>query len=191
MKYGAVLAMILLTMVVASACAGQPPRQSLSVDDKMAVQVTLINVTSPAFDQGDRIPVKYTADGVDMSPPLNWPHVREVSKWALICEDPDAPSGTFTHWVMYNIPGSYTGLPDGVTQQEELSDGSMQGRNSFGKIGYNGPAPPPGKPHHYNFRVYGLDAHLDLPPGITKNELETAMKGHVIAEGTLTGLYGR
>jgi Raf kinase inhibitor-like YbhB/YbcL family protein len=157
----------------------------------MALQVQLIDVTSPAFRNGDRIPVKYTADGDDMSPPLNWPQVSGVSEWALICEDPDAPSGTFVHWVMYNIPSGYTGLPDGITQDSELDDGSMQGKNSLGKIGYTGPSPPPGKPHHYNFKVYALDVKMDLPPGITSRELLEAMEGHVIAEGVLTGMYGR
>lgn len=157
----------------------------------MAVQVTALEVTSPAFKDGEKIPVKYTADGDDMSPPLNWTMASGVSEWAVICDDPDAPSGTFTHWVMYSIPSGYTGLPAGITQDRELDDGSMQGKNSFGKIGYGGPSPPPGKPHHYHFTVYAMDAKMDLPPGISKSELLDAMKGHIIAQGTLTGIYGR
>jgi len=158
----------------------------------MARQVTALEVTSTAFKDGDRIPVKYTGDGDDISPPLNWSHgTGNISEFAIICDDPDAPSGVFTHWVIYGIPGGYTGLPDGVPQVAELDDRSMQGKNSFGNIGYNGPAPPKGKPHHYNFTVYALDAKMDLPSGITKSQLLAAMKGHVIAQGTLTGLYAR
>lgn len=179
------------TATALSTGAQQSSQQSLSVDDNMALQVMTIEVTSPAFKDGDRMPVKYTADGDDMSPPLNWPQVSGVREWTLICDDPDAPGGTFTHWVMYNIPSGYTGLPDGITQDRQLDDGSMQGMTSFGKIGYGGPSPPPGKPHRYIFKVYALDAKMDLPPGITKQQLLDAMKGHVIAEGSLTGMYGR
>lgn len=158
----------------------------------MARQVTAMDVTSPAFQDGGRIPVKYTADGDDMSPAINWSHAPEgTGQFVLICDDPDAPSGTFTHWVIYGIYGNKTGLPEGVPQIEELDDRSMQGVNSFGKIGYGGPAPPKGKPHRYIFKLYALDARMDLPAGIAKDKLLKAMEGHVIAEGTLTGLYGR
>lgn len=187
------LLMILLVAITAvfSACAQQTSPPNRTAGDNMATQVTAMEVSSPAFQDGGRIPAKYTADGDDMSPPLNWSPAPGVSEYALICDDPDAPSGVFTHWVIYNLPSGYTGLPEGVSQEQDLPDGSMQGVNSMGKIGYNGPAPPPGKPHHYNFTVYALDVKMDLPPGITKNELLTAMKGHIISQGKLTGLYGR
>ena len=150
-----------------------------------------LEVTSPAFKDGERIPVKYTADGDDMSPPLSWSRAENVSEYVLICDDPDAPGGTFTHWIMYNIPSGFTSLPAGVRQEEEPDYGAIQTKNSMGNVGYNGPSPPPGKPHHYIFKLYALDAKLNLTPGMTKNQLLTAMKGHVIAEGNLTGMYGR
>jgi len=158
----------------------------------MECNATMLNVTSPAFPDGGRIPVRYTADGDDLSPPLSWSHAPAgTSEFALICEDPDAPGGTFTHWVIYDIPSNYDHLDDGMMQVAELDNGAMQGKNSFGKIGYGGPAPPRGKPHHYIFRIYALDAKLDLPAGIAKDELLKAMQGHIMAEGCLTGLYGR
>ncbi|CAJ35626.1 conserved hypothetical protein [Methanocella arvoryzae MRE50] len=157
----------------------------------MATQVMALDITSPAFKDGERIPVKYTADGDDMSPPLNWSRVENASEYVLICDDPDAPGGTFTHWIMYNIPSGFTSLPAGVRQEEELDYGAIQSKNSMGNPGYNGPSPPPGKPHRYIFKLYALDARLNLPAGITKDQLLTAMKGHVIAEGSLTGIYGR
>ena len=192
MRIWLILAILLiLTAGAFSAYTQHASSQSLTVGNKMAIQVSALDVTSPAFKDGGRIPVKYTADGDDMSPPLNWSQVKDVSEYALICDDPDAPSGLFTHWVMYNIPSGYTGLPDGVRQEEELDDKTMQGLNSMGKIGYNGPSPPPGKPHRYMFKVYALDTKLNLPPGITRDKLLTAIKDHVITEGTLTGMYGR
>lgn len=185
--------MLLMTVivVVSAICTQHTFPQGLAVDYNMAIQVSSLEVTSPAFKDGGRIPVKYTADGDDMSPPLNWSQVQDVSEYALICDDPDASSGIFTHWVMYNIPSGYTGLPAGVRQEEELDDKTMQGLNHFDKIGYGGPSPPPGKPHRYMFKVYALDAKLNLPPGITRDKLLAAMKDHVITEGTLTGMYGR
>ncbi|HUL61479.1 MAG TPA: YbhB/YbcL family Raf kinase inhibitor-like protein, partial [Methanocella sp.] len=160
--------------------------------DMMQAKVMLLDVTSPAFKDGDRIPVKYTGDGDNMSPPLRWSGAPPgVSEYAIVCEDPDAPRGTYTHWVIYGIPGNYDHLDDGVMQVSELDNGAMQGKNSDEGIGYTGPSPPPGKPHRYEFKVYALSARLDLPSGITKEDLRRAMDGYVVAKGKLTGLYGR
>jgi Raf kinase inhibitor-like YbhB/YbcL family protein len=151
-----------------------------------------MQLTSPAFKEGDTVPAKYTADGADKSPELRWAGAPDNTKsFALVCEDPDAPSGTWTHWVLFNIPADKTSLAEGVATDKELPDGSRQGKNDFGKIGYGGPSPPKGKPHHYHFKLYALDTKLDLPAGATRKQVLDAIKGHVLAEGRLTGLYGR
>lgn len=152
--------------------------------------VPKIQVTSTAFKQGQPIPDKYTGQGQDISPPLQWTDAPPPTKsFALICEDPDAPGGTFTHWVIFNLPPATTTLPENLARNGSLPDGSLQGKNSFGNIGYNGPAPPPGKAHHYYFRLYALDATLPLDAGADKNAVLNAMKGHVLAEGALMGAY--
>ncbi|WP_424357689.1 YbhB/YbcL family Raf kinase inhibitor-like protein [Methanocella sp. MCL-LM] len=188
----AILALlIVLTATAGSGCGRQASPGDLKAEDNMATQVMALEVTSPAFKDGETIPAKYTADGDDMSPPLSWSAAENVSEYVLICDDPDAPGGIFTHWIIYNIPSGFTSLPAGVRQEEELDNGAIQTKNSMGNIGYNGPSPPPGKPHRYIFKLYALDAKLNLTPGMTKNQLLTAMKEHVIAEGSLTGIYGR
>jgi Raf kinase inhibitor-like YbhB/YbcL family protein len=186
----AVVALLLTGIACVQQSAGTS--QGQVNDDMEKMTYSRLDVTSPAFKDNQRIPVKYTADGDDMSPPLKWADRPEgVTEYALIVEDPDAPGGTFTHWVIYGIPGSYDHLDDGVPQVEELDNGAMQGPNSMGKIGYMGPSPPKGKPHRYIFTLYALDAKLDLPAGITKEELRNAMQGHIISEGKVTGIYGR
>jgi Raf kinase inhibitor-like YbhB/YbcL family protein len=187
-------AVVVALLLLGSACA-QPSvatGQRQVNQDMEKMTYSQLSVTSPAFKDGQRIPVKYTADGDDMSPPLTWTDIPEgVTEYALIADDPDAPGGTFTHWVIYGIPGDYGHLADGITQISELDNGAMQGKNSFGRIGYGGPSPPKGKPHRYVFTLYAIDAKLDLPAGITKEELKKAMQGHIMSEGKLTGLYGR
>lgn len=151
-----------------------------------------IQVSSPAFAEGDRIPVKHTADGDDVSPELRWSGAPPNTKsFALVCEDPDAPRGNWTHWVLFNIPADKTNLAEGVSKEKELPDGARQGKNDFGKIGYGGPSPPKGKPHRYFFKLYALDVAVDLTPGATKAQLMNAMKGHILAEGQLVCNYGR
>jgi Raf kinase inhibitor-like YbhB/YbcL family protein len=151
-----------------------------------------IEVTSTAFQGGATIPKQHTGDGADRSPPLRWseppPGTRSLS---LICDDPDAPRGTWVHWVLFNLPAGSRELAEGVPAAEALGDGARQGKNDFGKVGYGGPAPPKGKPHRYFFKLYALDAELDLPAGATKAQLVDAMRGHVLAEGQLVGNYGR
>ena len=150
------------------------------------------SLTSTAFNEGQSIPAKYTGDGVDTSPPLAWtdPPSGTVSL-ALICEDPDAPVGTWTHWVLFNMPANLRKLDEGVSKEETLADGSRQGKNDFKKIGYGGPAPPKGKPHRYYFKLYALDAKLDLPAGSSRKQLIAAMQGHILGEGQLMGTYQR
>lgn len=150
-----------------------------------------ISVTSSAFKEGEMIPSKYTCDGDDISPPIDWLGVpAEAKSIAMISDDPDAPMGTWVHWVIFNIPPQAKGLSENVPAKESLEDGSIQGVNDSHKIGYGGPCPPSGV-HRYYFKVYALDVSLQLKPGITKKALESAMKGHILAEGQLMGRYRR
>jgi Raf kinase inhibitor-like YbhB/YbcL family protein len=151
-----------------------------------------IELTSTAFQEGQTIPKQYTGDGRDLSPPLKWGDPPAGTRsLALIVEDPDAPRGTFTHWVLFNLPAEARELGEGVPPKPTLPDGAMQGINDFGKVGYGGPSPPPGKPHRYVFKLYALDTPLDLGPGATRQQLLQAMDGHVLDEGQLMGRYGR
>jgi Raf kinase inhibitor-like YbhB/YbcL family protein len=162
-------------------------------DQKFADKATMsIQVTSAAFATGQPIPQKYTCDGEDVSPPLQWTNApTDVKSFALITEDPDAPGGIWTHWVLYNLPATATALAESTPKSPELADGARQGQNDFRKTGYNGPCPPPGKAHRYFFKIYALDAALNLPPGATRRELLDAMNGHVLAQGQLMGTYQR
>jgi len=153
--------------------------------------MTLI-LSSPAFNEGEEIPPRYTCEGQNVSPQLNWCDIpKEAKALALIVDDPDAPSGTFTHWVIFNIPPDSNGLSEALPLIPKLSDGSVQGGNDFGKIGYGGPCPPPGKPHGYRFILYAIDKYLDLIAGSTKNQILDAIKGHILTQGQLTGIYQR
>ena len=149
-------------------------------------------LSSNAFVNADLIPRKYTADGVDVSPPLKWTKPPERTKsFALICDDPDAPVGTWVHWIIYGIdPGDRT-LSEGVPTKDVLADGAIQGLNDFSKVGYGGPAPPRGPTHRYFFKLYALDIDSKLKPHSTKEELVNAMKGHILAEAELIGKYKR
>ncbi len=150
-----------------------------------------IKITSPAFEEGGMIPRKYTCDGADISPPLAWTGVPEAARTlALISDDPDAPMGTWVHWVLFNLPATVTELPEGVPTDKELKNGAKQGRNDFRRIGYGGPCPPGGT-HRYFFKLYALDKALDLAAGATKAELLRAMEGHILAQGQLMGKYRR
>jgi Raf kinase inhibitor-like YbhB/YbcL family protein len=147
---------------------------------------------SPAFAHGAEIPKKHTCEAADVSPALEWggPPARTVS-FALIMDDPDAPAGTWVHWVLWNLPASAHELSEAVAKQDQLDDGTRQGRNSFRKIGYNGPCPPSGKPHRYFFRLYALEEKLDLAPGANSSDLQEAMKGHVLIQAEYMGTYRR
>jgi len=151
-----------------------------------------MQLSSPAFTNGGAIPKQHTADGRNSSPELHWSGgAPETKSYALICDDPDAPHGTWVHWVLFNLPPETHQLPTGVPAEHTLHSGGRQGTNDFHKIGYGGPAPPPGKPHRYFFKLYALDTVLDLNDAPTKAQLETAMHGHIKAEGHLMGTYKR
>ena len=146
---------------------------------------------SSAFQNGGSIPKKFTCEAADVSPELTWSGAPEKTQsFALMADDPDAPMGTWVHWVIYDLPPNTTKLAEGVPNQEQAASGA-QGKNSSGKIGYGGPCPPPGKPHRYFFKLYALDRKLNLKPGARKPEVEAAMKGHVLAQAELMGKYGR
>jgi len=151
-----------------------------------------LELTSTAFREAERIPKDYTADGRNASPPLKWGDPPAGTKsFALVCEDPDAPRGTFTHWVLFNLPAEARELPEGVAANATRPDGSLQGTNDFGKSGYGGPSPPPGKPHRYVFKLFALDQSLNARPGAKRDQLLTAANAHKLAETQLTGTYGR
>lgn len=151
-----------------------------------------LKLTSTGFEPGGTIPKKFTCDGPDVSPALAWNDPPAgTQSFALIADDPDAPVGTWVHWVLYDLPAEARALAENVPKQEQLANGARQGRNDFGRIGYGGPCPPPGKPHRYLFKLYALDGKLHLPAGATKAEVERAMQGHVLAQGELLGRYGR
>jgi Raf kinase inhibitor-like YbhB/YbcL family protein len=160
---------------------------------KMALELkTSLELVSSAFSDGMPIPVKYTADGQDISPPLKWTAGPATTKgYCLICDDPDAPSGTWVHWVVYNIPPHVLELPEGLPKDPNLQEGIRQGITSFGSTGYGGPAPPKGKQHHYYFKLYALDSVIDLKPAATEAQLVKAIQGRVIAEAKLMGTYQR
>jgi Raf kinase inhibitor-like YbhB/YbcL family protein len=150
-----------------------------------------IKVLSEAFEEGGMIPAKYTCDEDDISTPLAWDSIPEGTKTlALICDDPDAPMGTWVHWVLFNLPVDISVLPENVPPERELESGAKQGTNDFGRIGYGGPCPPGGT-HRYYFKLYALDVVLELEAGAKKPQLLEAMEGHILAEGHLMGRYSR
>lgn len=150
-----------------------------------------LRLTSTAFEEGGMIPAKYTCDGENVSPPLAWSGVPETARTlALVADDPDAPRGTWVHWVVYQIPATEKGLPENVPARETLDGGARQGRNDFKNTGYGGPCPP-SSAHRYFFKLYALDAEPNLPPGVSKEQLLKAIEGHVVAEGQLMGRYQR
>ena len=151
-------------------------------------------LSSPAFREGAAIPARHTCDGADTSPQLSWNGAPPgTAALALIADDPDAPAGTWVHWVLYNLPGHLTGLPEGVPKTDQLPQlgGALQGKNDFRRVGYGGPCPPPGRPHRYFFKLYALNAALPLRAGATKHEVERAMESHVLGEASLMGTYAR
>jgi hypothetical protein len=147
---------------------------------------------SKAFKQGEDIPRRYTCEGDDLSPALLWsePPVGTASL-ALIADDPDAPVGTWVHWVLFDLESHLRELPEGVAKAEEVQGVGKQGLNDFRKVGYGGPCPPPGKPHRYFFKLYALDTKLTLRPRASKQDVEKAMKGHILAQAELMGRYKR
>ena len=150
-----------------------------------------IKLSSSAFEDGGLIPAKYTCDGADISPPLQWQAVPEGTKSiAVICDDPDAPMGTFVHWVLYNLPAETKELSENIPAENTLPNGASQGVSDFGRIGYGGPCPPSGT-HRYFFKIYAVDAEVGLAAGAGKGELLKAIQGRILGQGQLMGKYKR
>ncbi len=150
-----------------------------------------IKITSSAFEDGALIPSKYTCDGEDISPPLQWASVPDRTRSiALIADDPDAPVGTWVHWVLFNLPAETRELAENIPPDKTLLNGAKQGVSDFGRIGYGGPCPPSGT-HRYFFKIYALDTEIDLPAGTNKARLLKAMEGHILGRGQLIGKYKR
>lgn len=151
--------------------------------------VETLQVRSPAFEAGGVIPQKYACNGENISPPLAWePGPQGTRSIALIVDDPDAPRGTFVHWVLYDLPANTQELPENMPRDKALPDGAKQGVNSVDSIGYTGPCPPSGT-HRYFFKVYALDAMTNLPPGRSKADLLQTLEGHILAQGQIMGTY--
>ena len=150
-----------------------------------------MKLTSPVFSEGALIPAQYTCTGGDFSPPLTWSDIPAGAKsLALIADDPDAPAGTWVHWVAFNLPVTGHGLPEGIKDTKRLPDGGIQGTNSWQRIGYGGPCPPSGT-HRYFFKLYALDTTLSLDSKATAKDVQAAMQGHVLAEAQLMGRFKR
>ncbi|WP_244532974.1 YbhB/YbcL family Raf kinase inhibitor-like protein [Geitlerinema sp. PCC 9228] len=158
---------------------------------QLSESVQTMELTSRAFSANQQIPSKYTCDGDDISPPLSWSEPPAgTQSFALICDDPDAPVGTFVHWVWFNIPADTRQLPESIANEANPSVGGIQGKNNFGKLGYGGPCPPGGN-HRYFFKLYALDTQLSLEAGANKSQVVEAMEGHILANAELVGRYQR
>ncbi len=151
-----------------------------------------LQITSTAFSEGQAIPEKYTCQGRDLSPPLKWTGAPpDTRSFALIADDPDAPIGTWVHWVLYDLPASATELAEDTPKSATLPGGAKQGLNDFRRLGYGGPCPPSGKPHRYFFKLYALDTLPGLKAGATKKDVERAMENHILGQAQLVGIYQR
>lgn len=168
-------------------CAAAP-----AAPDNPVQQTPAMRITSSAFAEGQPIPARFSYENSSISPALAWSDApAETKSFALVCDDPDAPSGDWVHWVIYDIPATVSTLPEHVPAIEKLPNGARQGVNDFGRVGYGGPCPPPGKPHRYFFRLYALDANPALNHSPRKSDLIQAIRGHILAEAQLIGTYQR
>ena len=179
-RWGAVAFYLVMSMAVVNLLAAEKARK-----DQM-------QLTSTAFAEGAAIPAKHAYDVKNVSPPLKWSGVPPGAKsLVLIADDPDAPVGTWVHWVLYDLATTTTELPEDVAKSQFVAGGAKQGLNDFRQLGYGGPCPPPGKAHRYFFKLYALDKMLELKPGLTKKDIEAAMEKHILAQGRLMGTYQR
>jgi hypothetical protein len=174
------LILVLLTLVVPAEVRGQQASSSK------------IELKTTSFTPGGFIPTRFTCEAADVSPALAWTDPPTgTQSFAIIEDDPDAPSGTFVHWLVYDLPAAYRRLPEALSGNDQMAGGGRQGTNDFSRTGYSGPCPPPGRPHRYFIRLYALDATTNLRPAATRKELESAMQGHILAQAELMGRYKR
>lgn len=189
-----IISIALAAIMVLSLAACRGEKESETRPDVVLTEgedTMAITVTSPVFEDGGMIPKEYTCDGEDISPPLNISGVpTEARSLALIADDPDAPAGTWVHWVLYNLPPGTTELPENMPVDEKIQNGAKHGVTDFGRFGYGGPCPPSGT-HRYYFKMYALDTLLNLSGRVSKADVIKAMQGHVLAEGQLMGRYQR
>lgn len=177
---------LVLALSASAVCADRSGRATRLMGSSDAI----LNVTTPSFRAGGEIPARFTCKGDDTSPALSWNDPPAGTRsFALVVDDPDAPGGNFVHWVIYDLPASTRSLPGGVAQGPDAA-GGRQGTNSFGRTGYNGPCPPPGKPHRYFFRLWALDSTFNLQQA-TAQQLESSIQGHILAQGEIMGRFGR
>jgi Raf kinase inhibitor-like YbhB/YbcL family protein len=168
------------------------PADASAPPGRAGTQEATMQITSPDIAPGAAIPRAFTADGADISPALAWQGAPQGTRaFALVMDDPDAPVGLWVHWVVYDLPGDLAGLSQNQPRSAALGNGARQGRNSWSRLGWNGPSPPPGRPHRYFFKLYALDGPLGLDSGATAQKVEAAMKGKVLAEASFMGTYGR
>jgi Raf kinase inhibitor-like YbhB/YbcL family protein len=179
------LLLLIIGIAFCNLCAKGPEAK------KGTKHMDTIKITSAAFGQMQPIPPQYTCDGADISPPLSWSGLPAAAKsLVLIADDPDAPAGTWVHWVLYDLPPTIDRLPENIPKTDTLAGGGKQGKTDFNRIGWGGPCPPGGT-HRYFFKIYALDTMLNLSAGKTRTEIEKAIKGHVLAKGELAGTYKR
>ncbi len=151
-----------------------------------------LRLTSPAFEAGDTIPAKYTCEGANVSPPLEWGEASdEIESLVLICDDPDAPGGIWSHWVLYDMPPNTTGLEEDIPPEANLPWGGVQGRNDFGDIGYGGPCPPQGSTHRYYFRLYALGVKLEISPGASRGQILDRIEDEIVEQSELVASFTR
>jgi Raf kinase inhibitor-like YbhB/YbcL family protein len=188
MKSLGCLVLSLVWVVISTGC-GPSDQADSETEGGSGMQIQL---SSTAFKEGETIPVTYTCDGKNISPPLSWGNVpQDAQSLALIVDDPDAPAGTWVHWVVFNMPPTLSSLSEGASSPGSQDTFGTPGTSSFRKSGYGGPCPPKGKPHRYFFKLYALDVKLELKSGASKADVEKAMQGHILAQGQLMGTYGR
>ena len=200
MKYAFGCSVLLIVALVWTGCGPDPSTSVGQTPASAAVSESAseegdeampLELRSSAFAHSEAIPEQFTCDGADISPVLQWSNVPDnTQSLALIMDDPDAPAGTWVHWVLYNLPASTRSLPEAIAAEPELADGSRHGQNSWGRLDYGGPCPPSGT-HRYFFKLYALDTSLDLPVGADKDGLLQAMEGHILSQAELMGTYAR